>query len=162
MKTIALSQGQVALVDDEDYEELAKHKWCAQWARTARTFYGYRKTRTESGTWVGVTMHRAILGASAGQQVDHRNHNGLDNRRENLRLCTRAENNRNARKRRDSASRYKGVALLPSGRWRASMRLDGRMKHLGVFATETEAALAYNRAASAASGEFALLNEVEG
>lgn len=115
-------------------------------------------------------MHRMIMekvhGDISGYYVDHINHNSVDNRRENLRLCTMAENLRNSRKLdRSTSSRYKGVCYMISSkrkkRWIAYIEIEkGKRKYLGYFHTETEAALAYNQAASEYFGEFANLNDI--
>lgn len=107
-------------------------------------------------------MHRLILGAPAGIGVDHRNGDGRDNRRLNLRLATRTQNAQNRSKNRDkTSSRYKSVyARRRKGPWYAQIRIRGRNKHLGVFETEEEAALAYNRAAVEYFGEYARLNQI--
>ncbi len=169
MKEIPLSRGQVALVDDEDFEELSKFKWFAYWSEPSRTYYAVRNTPRGSGLTTQIRMHRQITGVGRGRpQIDHANHNGLDNRRQNLRVCSQTQNNHNLRKvRRRCTNRYKGVTLYAkTGRWQAKIReprADGnsRCKHLGYFATENEAARAYNLAARALFGEFALLNELE-
>ncbi len=93
-----------------------------------------------------------------GYEVDHINHDGLDNRRCNLRLATRANNCHNQRSFKGS-SKYKGVWRVGE-KWAACIRVDGRSKRLGTFVSEKEAALAYNQAAREHYGEFAKLNEI--
>ncbi len=166
MRTIQLTQGQVALVDDEDFEELSRFKWFAQWDRESRTYYARRQVRHEDGRQRAISMHRAVTGADPHQKVDHINHNGLDNRRGNLRTCTSSQNLRNMRKRGGCSSRYKGVYYADdTGRWRAYITEPrasgiGRRRHLGYFNSEQDAAGAYDRAARELFGEFALLNGV--
>ena len=100
-------------------------------------------------------MHRVILNAPPGREVDHINRNGLDNRRSNLRLATHAQNEAN----KPPRGEYKGAYWCKkSGRWRASIRVDGRLRHMGRFATREEAARVYDDAALEAFGEFAYLN----
>lgn len=152
MKEIRLTQGQVALVDDEDYEALARFKWQAIWNATAQTYYARRSSGPGK-----VYMHRQVTDALVGEEVDHINHNGLDNRRGNLRRCSVAQNRRNARKRARCSSQFKGVRWnKQAGKWQAMIM----KRHLGFFADETKAALAYNKAARQEFGEYALLNEV--
>lgn len=150
---IPLTQGKVAVVSPEDFDALAKFKWHA--FRCGRTTYAKRNTRDGSSG----LMHRVILGlANPKQDVDHANGDGLDNRRANLRLATRAQNNANQRKTRGS-SKFKGVSWsTEKKRWQAIIR-PGRKSHmLGRFETEEDAARAYDKAALYLWGEFALLN----
>lgn len=146
MKEIPLTQGFVALVDDQDYWDLITYEWCV--ARRPTNVYA-RSAK--------VLMHRHILGRPDGD-VDHRNGNGLDNRRENLRVTSRRLNNANARH-RGGSSQFKGVSWdIGRGRWQAGICAAGRRIALGRFDDETEAALAYDAAARHAFGEFAALN----
>lgn len=102
-------------------------------------------------------MHMMLTG---WRETDHRNGNGLDNRRKNLRPCTHAQNCRNA-KPRSVSSKYKGVGWSRvHNKWRARIRVDGILKSLGVFTEEAQAARAYDRAAAEYFGEFARLNGV--
>ena len=104
-------------------------------------------------------MHRIILNAPKGTMVDHINGNGLDNRKENLRLCTTRENNANQKKNRNNSSGYKGVAKASNcSKWRAYIRVDGVQRHLGNHNTPEEAARAYDAAAKKHFGEYAHLN----
>jgi hypothetical protein len=123
MREIPLTQGLVALVDDEDYERLAQHKWCV--LRTGSNVYAKRTKRA-------LLMHREVMLPPPGMVVDHINHNGLDNRRSNLRICSQAEN---AVHRRVPRS----VWQIPNGRWRAVSQWRGVTRHLGYFATQREA-----------------------
>jgi hypothetical protein len=140
MKEIPLTQGKVALVDDEDYERVMAYKWYA--AMQGRQWYALRKVQRD-GKQTTVEMHRFILDAGDSPlQVDHINGNGLDNRRVNLRLGTRSENQRNSYKHR--AGRLPGTYLMKRGYrlarpWQAQIWIDGRMRHLGCFATAQEA-----------------------
>ncbi len=157
MKTLQLSQGQVALVDDEDFEALAKFKWHAGWYPSSKTYYAKRNVKLDGGRKTTALMHRELMGAAQGQEVDHINHNGLDNRRENVRLCIRTQNNGNMRKRTGCSSQYKGVVWCKNHElWMVRVK----RKLVGYFVAENEAAQAYNRVAREKFGEFALLNEV--
>ncbi len=159
-KDIPLTQGYVAIVDDGDYQELAQYKWYAHRV-TGGDFYAVRNTPTINGKRLKVKMHRQILGAMPTEQVDHRSHDTLDNRRANIRKCTRSQNQANREKKRGCASRHKGVTRRKdSTRWRARIKHQGRWHRLGTFDDERDAARAYNVAALEYFGEFAFLNEV--
>ena len=159
MKEIHLTQGKVALVDDEDYEWLSQWKWCA--TRTPYTYYAMR-SRWVNGKDKTTKMHRVIMDAPPGMHVDHINHNGLDNRKENMRVCTRTENIRNSRKQRRCTSEYKGVCWHKHrNKWITRITADKKSKYLGYFKKETDAALAYNLAALKYFGEFANINAIK-
>jgi hypothetical protein len=150
MREIPLSRGRfIALVDDEDYERIAAHRWHR---KGSDAFYAVRWVE---GNTRRVRMHREVLGVGSDVIVDHANGDGLDNRKVNLRVCTPADNARNSRALR--GQRVKGVQFL-DGRWRARVRIDGRLTHIGSFGTAVEAALAYDAAARLHFGEFACVN----
>lgn len=156
-KIIPIAKGQEIIVDNEDYGELNKFAWCAQKSR--HTIYARRRLPVASGKGNIVYMHRVIVGAKQGEQVDHINGDGLDNRRENLRLCTHTENVRNARVRKDNTSGYKGVCWHKRDKkWRAAIRINGKPMWLGYYISKEEAARAYDEAAIKHFGEFAYLN----
>lgn len=158
MKEITLTQGQIALVDDEDFDAVSRLKWSARFCKCTHSFYATRTDRSKGSRTV--LMHRFILNAAGADLfVDHINHDTLDNRRENLRLCSRAENCRNARKRSDGISRFKGVSWdAETGKWRARIDFNGKTINIGRFHEETDAAAAYDRKALELHGEFALTN----
>ena len=109
-------------------------------------------------------FHRLITSAQKGQFVDHINGNTLDNRLENLRLCSNTQNVRNSKIPKTNTTGYKGINYVPRNPkkpWSARIAVNGKGKHLGYFKTKEEAALAYNKAASLYYGEFAKLNEVK-
>lgn len=157
MKTIALTQGFIALVDDADYERASAFKWSA--TKTPRNVYAVRKLRTAAGGTTSQLLHRFIMDVThPGIDVDHEDHNGLNCQRHNLRLCVRGENDGNRRKTRGT-SQYKGVSRdRDRGLWRACITIHNRSKFLGRFPDEHNAALAYDAAARAAFGEFANCN----
>lgn len=136
-----------ALVDEAD-ADLVRHErwhldhdgavWCHPVGRPRST----------------VKMHRRITGARRGQDVDHINHDRLDNRRANLRRCTHAQNMMNMHQ-AVGQSGYRGVRLMPGGRWHARIRRDYRDVHLGAFATREEAWAARRAAELRLLGEFA-------
>lgn len=164
-KVIPLTKGWVAFVDDGEYERLARFNWYTinpGRGATKATGYAARSVRI-NGKKKMLLMHREILGARRGEYVDHRFYRNaekiVDNRRENLRLCTRSENNRNTSKRSHAkSSQMKGVRRLRAGGWVARIVVDRKEIHLGCFPTELEAALAYDAAARHHFGEFARLN----
>jgi hypothetical protein len=108
-------------------------------------------------------MHREILNLTDGMHVDHINHDGLDNRKCNLRLCTKKQNSYNVVNRRSvmATSKYRGVWTTLYDKWIAYIFIDGVRICLGVFDKEEDAALAYNDAAASARGDFAILNNVQ-
>jgi len=152
-RVISLTQGKFAIVDAADYDRLAEHKWYAH-TNKARHFYAERKCR--GGI---IAMHRAILDVPPGLFCDHKNHNTLDNRRCNLRICTPAQNSYNRLPDAGGTSRYKGVHWDKDRRkWQAGIRHKGRLIHLGYYDYEADAAIAYDDRAVELFGEFACLN----
>lgn len=153
---IELTQGLVALVDEADADALRRWHWSvlASRGRTYAVRSGPRPKRA------AVLMHRVLMGLPPGRTpiVDHVNGNGLDNQRANLRLATRSQNNANQDGQKRRRSRFKGVALQ-GGRWVARIRDNGRLRYLGSFERDTEAAAAYDAAAREVFGEFARTNE---
>jgi hypothetical protein len=149
---IPLTQNQVAIVDAIDYEWLSQWHWTAAFSKNTMTFYARcNKGRTK------VYMHRLILGCKSGQQGDHRDHDTLNNRRTNLRICTHSDNMKNARMQRNNTSGFKGVERS-GNKWEARICANRTRIYLGSFVTPQEAALAYNEAAKKYHGEFAVLN----
>lgn len=156
MKTVPLSQGFAACVDDADYHRVSAYKWSA--TKTKNTVYGIRKARTSDNRTTSQLLHRFILRVTDPRiHVDHRDHDGLNCQRDNLRKCVRGENDGNRRKTRGS-SQYKGVSWSKGKRcWRACIRIE-RTIHLGYFDDEAQAALAYDDAARIRFGVMALCN----
>ncbi len=157
MKKIALSKDAWALVDDDDYEWLILHLW-----HLDRHGYAQRKQKREIGNTT-VRMHREIVNAPPGMDVDHADRNPLNNQKSNLRICSRSQNKQNQRIYRNNTSGFKGVSLhKQTGKWQASIGERGRYVYLGLFLSAEEAAIAYNAEAKERHGEFALLNKVGG
>lgn len=153
---IPLSKGLIALVSPQDYAVLAAHRWAS--VKGGRTQYAQRIARDADGRRSALLMHRMIMAPPPGMVVDHINGDGLDNRRENLRLCTHAENIRNQQIRRGSkSSRFKGV-WWQRGKWAAMIEHDGDKICLGRFDCEEQAARQYDRAARIFFGSFARTN----
>jgi hypothetical protein len=162
---IQLSGDRVAIVDWDDYHLVKGHRWYAKSSRG--TFYVYM-TKYDSSTQRSrsVWMHKLLL--PNAPRVDHKNGNGLDNRRSNLRPCTHAQNMANRRKQVKTRSKFKGVTRASGtssspdwNKWRARININKKSVFLGYYDTELEAALAYNKAAVEHFGEFANLNKLE-
>ena len=153
MAKIGLTKGKFALVDEADVANLSKHKWQL----------GPRGYATRS-VWDGqhkntVWMHREILSPPEELEVDHINRDRLDNRRANLRLATRAQNEAAKPLSIRNTSGYRGVNWCQrTRRWRASIKAAGRSTTLGYFHSKTDAAMAWNEAAKDKHGQFAQLN----
>lgn len=151
-----------AMVDDDMFETLNKHNWYYQRVLGNNVEYGgYPKTtiNLENGKRKSVTMHRMVMGAKSGENVDHKDRNTLNNQKSNLRLCTLSENGRNQLS-RNGASGYKGVHR-DRKHWKCSFRLNYKMICLGYFKTPIEAAICYNENIRKYHGEFAVLNEIK-
>ena len=162
MKKIKLTQGQFALIDDADFESLNQHKWYADKDHSGN-FYAVRKSSWKNGKRHMILMSRQILGLERGdpRQADHRNHNTLNNRQSNLRICTNRQNQMNRKLAQNKTSRFKGVSWYKRvGKWRAYIEINRKEKHLGYFMVEEFAALAYNNAAKKHYGEFACPNQI--
>lgn len=157
-RTIPLTQGRVAIVDAADYDAIAAHKWYAH-RQYGDVFYAGRSLPVGNGKFATLHMHRLIMAAPKGLVVDHINHNGLDNRRSNLRLCTNLENVRHCSSAKGATSKYLGVGWHKStAKWMARIRFGGKQVHLGTFIDEAAAARAYDEAAHKHYGTFANLN----
>jgi len=138
MKRIPLTQGQFAIVDDEDYEELSKHNWYAVWCPNTKSYYAARTIRLPNGKRVMEIMHRRILGLEYGDKLqgDHLNHATLDNQRMNLRIVNNRQNSHN--------QRCRGYYWHKCHhKYKAQIRVDGDCKHLGFYDDPAEARAAY-------------------
>lgn len=149
MKKIPLSKSKFAVVDDEFYEELIRHKWHAQ--ITFGIEYAVSKN--------GLLMHRLIMSAPTGIMVDHINGIGTDNRKQNLRLATNSQNQANSNLKKKSISGYRGVHWYGSkNKW--AVRIGKRGDFFGFFSDKVEAAKRYNIEAVKKYGDFAKLNTI--
>jgi len=156
-KEIQLTQGYVTLVDDEDYEWLTQWKWRA--LKSRNDWYAVRTITRWLGKREAIYMHRAIMDAPDKMDIDHRDGNGLNNQRDNLRVCTTAQNAMNQSKHADNTSGFKGVCWdKQNGKWKARIQVNGTNQHLGHFPTAEDAARAYDAASIEYHGEFAWLN----
>lgn len=153
MREIPLTRGFVAVVDDADYRRISAFKWCAQVINGA--VYAARR---DGGRYL--YMHRVILNAPRGVQVDHRKGNTLDNRKSKLRLCSPRNNLRAfKRKRAGASSKYRGVSWFArDSLWHARIKTADRQIHLGYFLSEEAAARAYDTTARKHFKTFAALN----
>jgi hypothetical protein len=151
MKLIPLTQGKFALVDDEDYEYLSKFKWHAK-KQTRKHFPDYFYAARGKK---GILMHREILNISEDQNVDHKNGNGLDNRKENLRPASQLENCRNRRYRDKGLPR--GITFQ-AGKFRARICILGKNISLGMFINIEDATKAYDHASIKLFKEFGIRN----
>ena len=153
MKEIPLTQGKVAIVDDDMYDYLMQWSWYA--SQTKKTWYVRRSEGHKK-----IYMHRQIMQAPKGFDVDHRDGNGLHNWRENLRVCSHQHNTMN-RPGNTGRAGYKGAYYHKRDQcWRAQIQVDRRAIFLGSFDTAEDAAIAYNQAALERFGEFAFFNDV--
>jgi hypothetical protein len=157
-KQIPLTKGKFALVDDDDFDAMSQYKW--QTSNSHGIWYAVRKVKIGEKR-LAYLMHREILGFPVGMEVDHIDHDGLNNTRSNLRICTHQQNISSGRLRNHS-SKFRGVSWYsPSEKWRAQIKVMGVKKSIGYFVNESDAALAYNQSAKSNFGEFAVLNDVQ-
>ena len=160
MKEIPLTQGKVALVDDADYTELNQFKWYALKDHSGN-FYAVRHPPKIDGKQHMIYMHRQILGLEHGdpREIDHRDHNTLDNRRGNIRICTNQQNQMNRKPGQNKTSKLKGVYFHKQNKeWQACIRIDSEGTYLGLYDDEEMAGMAYDLVARKVFGQYAKLN----
>jgi hypothetical protein len=157
---VPLTRGYFAVIDEADGDAVGRWNWSASISSDNRVIYAKRTVKTATSSR-SLPLHGFLWrhwGMPACPQVDHRDSDGLNNRRENLRAATGGQNSGNTRAHKDSASGIKGVRMHPRAhRWEARICSHGESRHLGLFDTAEEAAAAYAAAARAAFGEFARL-----
>jgi len=154
-KSIPLTKGKFAIVDDEDFEWLNQWVWHAE--KSGNTFYAVRNKTIGYKRKTVLKMHRVIMNTPEGMETDHIDMDGLNNQKSNLRNATKAQNRKNRIVQRNNHTGYKGVGK--DGRYyRARIKVNGKTKLLGYFVTAKEAAWAYDEAAAKYHGEYARLN----
>ena len=154
MKEIQLTQGKVALVDDEDFDRVSQFKWFAD--KHNHSFYACRKGCRVNGKQKTISMHGFILN---GKWIDHRDGDGLNNQKSNLRFCNNQQNQMNTRPQINNSSKYKGVYYFKrDNRFKSQVWFNGKSYYVGTFDSEIEAAKAYDKKALELFGEFARLN----
>ena len=156
MIEIPLTQGKVALIDDDDLQLVRGYRWMAWTTPRHNTYYAYAHVRRDDGSRTSVLMHRLILCLNDHKiKADHRDGDGLNNRRANLRACTNGENMRNRGAQINNSSGFKGVSWdKKRGKWSAKIKVNRKQKHIGYFAEPEAAYKAYCRAAIELHGEF--------
>jgi hypothetical protein len=143
MKQIPLSQNKFTFVDDEDFDELIKYKWCAK--KDGNTFYAIRNLPWVNGKHTTLSMHRSLIARDSILHIDHIDGNGLNNTRANLRLVTHRQNMQNMHIKKSSI--YIGVSWYArDNTWKAQIRICGKNKHIGYFDKEIDAHIAYIKA----------------
>lgn len=161
MKEIPITKGKVAIVDDEDFEKLNQSKWFAHY--NGQNWYAKRSGWSNTKTKYSVYMHREIMNAPSDMQVDHKNGDPLDNRKENLRLCTSYQNQHNRIKaKKNNKFGIKGVYWNKKGKkFHAQIRVNNKRIHLGFFNVLGDADSAYRKAEEKYFEEFARGNNNE-
>lgn len=147
------------LVDDEDYDVLNNFKWYPHKDHAGATYVNRQERRADGKQYI-IIMHRVIMNCPKGIFVDHINHDTLDNRKENLRICSVAQNQYNKKKTRGT-SKYKGVSRAGK-KWKSQVAKDYKIHYIGTFETEEKAAEAYNKKALNLFGVFAHINMIKG
>ncbi len=153
-------KGQTILLDTDDFSWAKFYTWNFSRQNTSNgpMIYAYRRCVFQNHI-IHIKMEREVMEVEDGLVCDHINHNGLDNRKVNLRICSQQQNTWNKRKSKNKLSKYKGVSWhKESSKWRAYIAHDGKYHHLGFFDKEEDAALAYDESAKKHYGEFACLN----
>ena len=150
---IPLSKGFYATVDIEDHERVSKHKWTA--LQTPWTVYARRTWRSEDGKQHSMYLHRFIMQPQPNEEVDHRDGDGRNCTRANMRIATKSNNAHNQKRKKTNTSGIKGVSFFKAvGRWRADITHNNKLIYLGSFLTKEEAGAAYATAAKMLHKDF--------
>jgi phage-related protein len=162
MKTIPLTKNRFAMVDDDDFDKLSKHKWCVNCCGWGSKYLYAQRGKTSGGK-IKFLMHRVIMNAKKGQEIDHIDGNGLNNQKSNLRFVTRTQNQMNRIVQQvNNHSGFKGVCWdNKRGKWLAQIRVKTKTKFLGHFTNAEDAGKAYDDSAKIYFGEFARLNKTK-
>lgn len=148
MKKIQLTKEKFALVDDEDYVYLNRHNWYA--SKGYSTYYACRRSKDKI-----ILMHRTVMNQTGNLYVDHKDSNGLNNQKNNLRICTQSQNNGNSKMRKDNKSGIKGVSWNKLNKnWVACITINYKKKHIGTFSNKLKAKEAYEIEAKKHFGKF--------
>ena len=159
-KEIQLTQGKVAIVDDEDYDYLMQWKWYV--CNKRYKFYAVRNIPISNNKQTIISMHRLIMKPDKGMVIDHLDGNPLNNQKNNLRICTHSDNMRNCKISIKNTSGYKGVSFLKKkNTYKSAIKFNKKTIYLGLFTNPVDAARAYNAAALKYHGEFAHLNKID-
>jgi len=155
MKRIKLTQGQFALVDNEDFENINQYKWCAQYSKNTKSFYALRGGKSSGGKQKKIYMHRFIIKAYKGMIVDHIDHDTLNNQKGNLRIVTKSQNAMNKRKLSNNTSGATGVIWCKRDRkWTARIGIGNQRINLGFFDDRNQAIQARKQAEEKYHGEY--------
>lgn len=153
---VPLSRGKVALIDPEDAARVLRHRWTASYGKAGWKAYF---SHSINGKTHSVYLHQLVMGHRKGLMIDHRNGNGLDCRKRNLRFCTNSQNSQNRRRKKNNQTGYKGIFLIKeTGMWVAEIVVNGVRHRLGRYRSSEEAAHVYDDAARRLHGDFAALN----
>ncbi len=158
MKKILLTQNQYTIIDNEDFKKVNQFKWSLD---KCNNYFYVRRLKQKNNIKTKIYLHRFIMNCPDNMQIDHINHNTLDNRKCNLRICTKSQNQINRLKRKNCSSKYKGVYLHKQNqKWISEINYLGKKIYLGCFKTEKEAAKVYNKIVKKYHGEYVYLNNV--
>lgn len=157
---IPLGKGKIAVIDFEDWNLIRSYTWTLKTnGKNKKTYYAYGYKR-EAGRGISTTLHREIMGEyPLGLELAHKDGDGLNNRRDNLKFVTHQQNLQGRKmKKENTTSLFRGVRLHQRGKWTAQLSLNGKQVALGCFTTEIEAAKAYDAGARKYFGEHAAPN----
>mgnify|MGYP001591247148 FL=1 len=144
---IPLSQGKTALIDDEEIPLVQRYRWCAVYAKHTKSYYAVSSMKSKTGDWRNMRMHRLIMNCPKDKQVDHINHDTLDNRKINLRIVNNAENNQNRRAQSGSKSEIRGVTWrADTQKWHVRVELNGKKHCFGQYLNLKDAEMAAKNA----------------